>query len=479
MSNIPITSLPITNPLTGEEAVPIVQAGTTKRTTTGAISALPFGQGTAFTSGISFVTVSSSFTALPSSRVLAAALPITLTDGGTSAPITIGFSTGTAGYVLTGNGTSLAATFQSLPSFGTVTSVGLSGGTTGLTISNSPITTNGTMTLGGYLNGTAIATASITATQLAANSVASTQLSSNSVTSAKIVDNTVGFSKIQQAAGLSIIGVTGASPANLAAITGTASKVLSTNNAGTGLGFYNLPFVGDNVLCQHKGLVVKSVTVSTVDIDATAVMLADTSGLGRRFDSINLTANIAASGANGLDTGAEAPSTWYATWVIAKEDATVASLLSTSFTAPTLPSDYVFKGLVGAIRNNGSSNFLSYFQTGNRFSQEGVNIVSAGTATSFTSVDLSGVVPPVATECTFYWLLDTAVGTNTVSVFVSSAGTGTTATYGLMALKQDRLTAGSPTISTESCLLSTPQQFVYRAGGTTPVVTITAQGGGY
>ena len=183
MSNIPITSLPIANPLTGEEAVPLVQVGTTKRTTTGAISALPFGQGTSFASGISFVTVSSSFSALPSSRVLAAASPITLTDAGTSAPITISVGgilgvpnggTGTSaiaangvligdavgssittvaaattvGYLLTTTGTATPPQWQSLSG---VTSVGLSGGTTGLTISNSPITSNGTMTLGGLL----------------------------------------------------------------------------------------------------------------------------------------------------------------------------------------------------------------------------------------------------------------------------------------------------------------------------------------
>lgn len=131
MSNIPITSLPITNPLTGEEAVPIVQAGTTKRTTTGAISALPFGQGSTFASGISFITVTTATVVLPSSRVLAAASPITLTDAGTSNTLTIGLGI--------------------TPGTGTVTSVGLSGGTTGLTISNSPITTSGTMTISGTL----------------------------------------------------------------------------------------------------------------------------------------------------------------------------------------------------------------------------------------------------------------------------------------------------------------------------------------
>ena len=210
MSNIPITSLPIAVSLTGEEAVPLVQAGTTKRTTTGAISALPIGQGTA-NSGISFITVTSSFAALPNSRTLAGASPVTITDNGTGNTIVVGLSF--------------------TPGSGTVTSVGLSGGTTGLTISNSPITTNGTMTLGGYLNGTAIATASITATQIAASTITSTQ----------IATNTIGFSKIQQAAGLSVIGVAGASPAVIAPIVGSANQALRVNSGGTALEFGTVP----------------------------------------------------------------------------------------------------------------------------------------------------------------------------------------------------------------------------------------------
>jgi hypothetical protein len=59
-------------------------------------------------------------------------------------------NTGTAGQVLTSNGAS-AATWQNIAGSGTVTSVDVSGGTTGLTTSGGPITGSGTITLAGTL----------------------------------------------------------------------------------------------------------------------------------------------------------------------------------------------------------------------------------------------------------------------------------------------------------------------------------------
>lgn len=50
------------------------------------------------------------------------------------------------------DGTNIRDVNENVPSIGTVTSVGVSGGSTGLTTSNSPITTNGTITIGGVLN---------------------------------------------------------------------------------------------------------------------------------------------------------------------------------------------------------------------------------------------------------------------------------------------------------------------------------------
>ena len=99
------------------------------------------------------------------------------------------------------------------------------------------------------------------------------------------------------------------------------------------------PLVHGNVLAPHQGLIVNVNAVAALDVDATAIVLFNTSGNGRRFATINLTISIAASGANGLDTGSEANSTWYHIWVIAKADGTVAGLFSTSASSPTMPTD--------------------------------------------------------------------------------------------------------------------------------------------
>lgn len=50
------------------------------------------------------------------------------------------------------DGTNIRNVDENVPSIGTVTSVGVSGGSTGLTTSNSPVTTSGTITIGGVLN---------------------------------------------------------------------------------------------------------------------------------------------------------------------------------------------------------------------------------------------------------------------------------------------------------------------------------------
>jgi hypothetical protein len=77
--------------------------------------------------------------------------------------------------------------------------------------------------------------------------------------------------------------------------------------------------------------------------------------------------DITASGAGGLDTGAEGASTWYYLWVIWNPaTGTVKGLFSTSSSAPTMPSGYTFKLLVGAARNDGSSNLIYFWQEDNR-----------------------------------------------------------------------------------------------------------------
>ena len=101
-----------------------------------------------------------------------------------------------------------------------------------------------------------------------------------------------------------------------------------------------------------EDLILTIASTSTVDIDATGLNVG-----GYYLASINLTADITASGANGLDTGLEAISTWYSVWVIYNPATrTQASLLSLSATAPTMPTGYTIKRRVGWARNDADGN---------------------------------------------------------------------------------------------------------------------------
>jgi len=151
-----------------------------------------------------------------------------------------------------------------------------------------------------------------------------------------------------------------------------------------------------SVVAASRGLVAKYVTAATVDIDADAVVLKDTSGAPFLAESVNLTVDITASGANGLDTGSEASGTWYYLWVI-YNGTTVAGLISASSTAPTMPSGYTFKALIGSVYNDGSSDFVEFWQNNRRVHQIPQVVFTAQTGvTSYTSQALTAFVPPIA-----------------------------------------------------------------------------------
>lgn len=155
-----------------------------------------------------------------------------------------------------------------------------------------------------------------------------------------------------------------------------------------------------------KGLIVQpngAAASSKIDITADELWLK-ASGLGYLATSVSLTVDITTSGANGLDTGAEAASTWYYAWVI-YDGTTVAGLLSASSTAPTLPANYTYKALVGCVRNNGSSNFVSFYQAGRdvifadtvignaKTYASSWNVISGADLTAFQAA-----IPPIAVQ---------------------------------------------------------------------------------
>ncbi len=107
---------------------------------------------------------------------------------------------------------------------GVISGSSFSGAGTGLTGTAANLTA-GTVTTNANLTGDVTSTGN--ATTIATNAVTTTKINSNSVT----------FAKFQQVAALSVVGVSGNSTANVAAIAGSANQVLRVSNDGTALAF--------------------------------------------------------------------------------------------------------------------------------------------------------------------------------------------------------------------------------------------------
>jgi len=99
-------------------------------------------------------------------------------------------SAGAVNWLSPGTGLSISGTTLNSTGTGTVTSVALSGGTTGLTVTGSPITTSGTITLGGTLavanGGTGGTTASAARANLELGTIATQSAGSVSITGGSI-----------------------------------------------------------------------------------------------------------------------------------------------------------------------------------------------------------------------------------------------------------------------------------------------------
>jgi len=120
-----------------------------------------------------------------------------------------------------------------------------------------------------------------------------------------------------------------------------------------------------------------------------------------------LTVDISASGANGLDTGSESSFVWYYIYLIYNPTTSAyASLISNSSTSPTLPSGYTKYRRLGSVINDGSSNF-KYFRCEYRLGRErvfmyndidenDVQLLSGGSATSWTNIYSGASIPPTS-----------------------------------------------------------------------------------
>jgi hypothetical protein len=175
--------------------------------------------------------------------------------------------------------------------------------------------------------------------------------------------------------------------------------------------------------------ILKYNSVSTIDVVAAPgadaqlrVMLTDGS---RYISNAALTVNLTVSGRGGLDTGSEASSTWYYVYAVpattSGQLAVVASVTAPGSGGPTGFSAWKY---LGAIRNDGSSNIVKFYQAGNEFVWSGTPATpfydNTGTDASAVLMDLATEVPQSASRYLLNSILYGAASASWHSYYVST-----------------------------------------------------------
>jgi hypothetical protein len=211
-------------------------------------------------------------------------------------------------------------------------------------------------------------------------------------------NNSVTVAKMQQIATQSFLGRNTAGTGNV--------EVLSVATVLTMLGTLSA-----SVLGAYRNLVSSATGLSAnVAITCDEIILENSSNAYQTVRNVSVTVNTSTVGANGLDTGVLAATTWYSLWLI-WNGTTTSGLISLSATAPTLPGGYTHKARIGYIRTDASgSKFpLSYVQAGRKFQYKVVTasnvpnlpIMASGTVGSTTvptwvAIATGAFVPPTA-----------------------------------------------------------------------------------
>lgn len=137
---------------------------------------------------------------------------------------------------------------------------------------------------------------------------------------------------------------------------------------------------------------------STQKIDVAAGSCADSTGAKLITVAATKTVDFTTTGANALDTGAIASSTWYHIFAIMKADGTVGVLGSTSPSSPTLPSGYTYFRRIGSAMTDGSSHFLSFTQVGDTF-YLATQILDVNAGTFSATASLVTLTTPLGVKC--------------------------------------------------------------------------------
>lgn len=153
-----------------------------------------------------------------------------------------------------------------------------------------------------------------------------------------------------------------------------------------------------------KNLTATYTSASSVTVTADMLLLQAASSIAYRATSVSEVITITVSGASGLVSAlSEASGTWYYVWIARKSaDGTTNGFLSTSSDFTTvlaqLDSGYDQAAIVSAVRNNGSSNFINYYQYGKQVFFDDYNSVidTSSPSATFADIDCSAFMPPLA-----------------------------------------------------------------------------------
>ncbi|WP_245448790.1 carbohydrate-binding protein [Bradyrhizobium ottawaense] len=121
---------------------------------------------------------------------------------------------------------------------------------------------------------------------------------------------------------------------------------------------------------------ISGLTLSTAGSSSTFAVAAGVAVDDSNTDFMRLAASISkttaawavGTGNGALDTGTIANSTWYHVFEIKRPDTGVVDILiSTSATAPTMPTNYTLKRRIGSMKTNGSGQWTKFTQFGDEF----------------------------------------------------------------------------------------------------------------
>lgn len=220
-------------------------------------------------------------------------------------------------------------------------------------------------------------------------------LQANQVTTAAITDGSVTLAKQADLAASKLIGRYTASTGVPQAVTISTGLSLdtSTGNLTTTVSPANLSgFLSGLELSTAGSSATFGIAVGAANDTTNATLMALASAYTK-----TTSAWAVGTGNGALDTGTIATSTWYHVWLIARSDTGVVDVLvSTSASAPTMPTSYDRKRRIGSMKTDGSSQWTKFAQVGDDFLwstpvDDSASVISAN-RTSITLTVPTGVV---------------------------------------------------------------------------------------